>query len=86
MKEVLTVKKEQFNQLEKLEQVQYINNQLKEGYNVFCMNPQEVDEKKLDLLTWTDLARICGYDIDGIRNLYAMFKMIDNSNKNKKLN
>lgn len=34
MKEVLTVKKEQFNQLEKLEQVHYINNQLKEGYSL----------------------------------------------------
>ena len=31
-------------------------------YNVFCMNPTEVDKKKLKLLTWTDLARLCGYE------------------------
>lgn len=31
-------------------------------YNVFCENPTETDNKKLKLYTWTDLARICGYD------------------------
>jgi hypothetical protein len=31
-------------------------------YNVFCMNPEETDKKKLNLLNWTDLARLCGYD------------------------
>jgi hypothetical protein len=31
-------------------------------YNVFCSNPTETDETKLELLTWKDLARICGYD------------------------
>jgi hypothetical protein len=31
-------------------------------YNVFCENPTETDETKLELLNWTDLARICGYD------------------------
>lgn len=31
-------------------------------YNVFCANPTETDEEKLELLTWTDLARLCGYD------------------------
>lgn len=31
-------------------------------YNVFCMNPAEVDETKLDLLNWTNLAELCGYD------------------------
>lgn len=32
-------------------------------YNVFCSNPTETDETKLELLTWTDLAKLCGYDI-----------------------
>ena len=31
-------------------------------YNVFCENPTETDNKKLKLYTWTDLARICGYE------------------------
>lgn len=31
-------------------------------YNVFCMNPTEVDHTKLKLCTWTDLARLCGYE------------------------
>ncbi len=31
-------------------------------YNVFCANPTETDETKLELLTWTDMARICGYE------------------------
>lgn len=31
-------------------------------YNVFCANPNETDEKKLELYTWTDLARMCGVD------------------------
>lgn len=31
-------------------------------YNVFCMNPTEIDEKKLQLLNWNDLARLCGYE------------------------
>lgn len=31
-------------------------------YNVFCMNPKEVDKEKLELLNWTDLAELCGYD------------------------
>lgn len=31
-------------------------------YNVFCSNPTETDETKLELLNWTDLARICGYE------------------------
>lgn len=29
-------------------------------HNVFCMNPQERDHTKLQLLTWKDLARLCG--------------------------
>lgn len=29
-------------------------------YNVFCSNPTEEDPTKLELLTWTDLARMCG--------------------------
>lgn len=32
-------------------------------YNVFCSNPTETDVEKLDLLNWTDLARICDYDV-----------------------
>lgn len=31
-------------------------------HNAFCNNPTETDPKKLELLTWTDLARLCGYD------------------------
>lgn len=31
-------------------------------HNVFCENPTETDPKKLKLHTWTDLARLCGYD------------------------
>ena len=31
-------------------------------HNVFCMNPTEDDFDKLELLNWTDLARLCGYD------------------------
>ena len=31
-------------------------------YNVFCTNPTETNETKLELLNWTDLARLCGYD------------------------
>lgn len=31
-------------------------------YNVFCSNPTEVDESKLQLYTWNDLARLCGVD------------------------
>lgn len=31
-------------------------------YNIFCANPTETDKEKLELYTWTDLARICGYD------------------------
>lgn len=30
-------------------------------YNVFCANPTETDEEKLELLTWKDLAELCGY-------------------------
>lgn len=31
-------------------------------YNVFCTNPTETDEDKIIPMTWTDLARICGYE------------------------
>lgn len=31
-------------------------------HNVFCMNPTEVDESKLQLLNWKDLATLCGYN------------------------
>lgn len=31
-------------------------------YNIFCANPTEINKDKLELYTWTDLARICGYD------------------------
>lgn len=31
-------------------------------HNVFCMNPTETDHTKLQLLNWTDLAKICGYE------------------------
>ena len=30
-------------------------------YNILCSNPQETEENKLNLLTWEDMARICGY-------------------------
>ena len=31
-------------------------------YNVFCSNPTETDKDKVKPLTWTDLARLCGYE------------------------
>lgn len=31
-------------------------------HNILCANPTETDKNKLELLNWTDLARICGYD------------------------
>ena len=31
-------------------------------YNVFCSNPTETDRDKVEPLTWTDLARLCGYE------------------------
>ena len=31
-------------------------------YNVFCTNPTETDEMKLELLSWGDLAELCGYN------------------------
>jgi hypothetical protein len=31
-------------------------------YNVFCENPTEQDELKIKPLTWTELARKCGYE------------------------
>lgn len=31
-------------------------------HNVFCSNPTETNFDNLDLLNWTDLARICGYE------------------------
>lgn len=31
-------------------------------HNVFCMNPTEQDENKLQLLNWKDLATLCGYN------------------------
>lgn len=100
-------------------------------HNVFCSNPQEINEEELELLNWTDLARICGYDdkkqvtrfkkdmmnleiykgistlgmfigsnarqmicinpkiyysgndIEEVRHLYAMFKMVDNCKSSK---
>lgn len=33
-------------------------------YNIFCLNPTETDMDKLQLLKWTDLARLCGYEDD----------------------
>lgn len=33
-------------------------------YNIFCLNPTEIDRSKLELLKWTDLARLCGYEDD----------------------
>lgn len=38
-------------------------------YNIFCSNPTETDKTKLELLDWTDLARICGYNIDNASRL-----------------
>lgn len=38
-------------------------------YNVFCSNPTEIDKTKLELLDWTDLAKICGYNIDNASRL-----------------
>ena len=31
-------------------------------YNIFCSNPAETDKDKIEPLTWTDLAKECGYD------------------------
>ena len=31
-------------------------------HNVFCLNPTETDRKKLNILTWKELAEMCGYD------------------------
>ena len=31
-------------------------------YNIFCSNPTETDKDKVKPLTWTDLARLCGYE------------------------
>jgi hypothetical protein len=31
-------------------------------YNVFCSNPTETNKDKVKPLTWTDLARLCGYE------------------------
>lgn len=31
-------------------------------YNVFCENPIETDIDKIIPMTWTDLARVCGYE------------------------
>ena len=31
-------------------------------YNIFCSNPTETDKSKIEPLTWTDLARLCGYE------------------------
>ena len=31
-------------------------------HNVFCLNPTEVDRKKLNILTWKELVEMCGYD------------------------
>jgi hypothetical protein len=31
-------------------------------YNVFCENPTETDKTKIKPLTWTALARLCGYE------------------------
>ena len=38
-------------------------------YNVFCSNPAETDKTKLRLLDWTDLAEICGYNVDNASRL-----------------
>lgn len=38
-------------------------------YNVFCSNPTETDKTKLRLLDWTDLAEICGYNVDNVSRL-----------------
>lgn len=31
-------------------------------YNVFCENPTETNSSKIVPLTWTDLAKVCGYE------------------------
>lgn len=31
-------------------------------HNILCANPTETDKNKLELLNWSDVARICGYD------------------------
>lgn len=31
-------------------------------HNVLCMNPEEPDHTKLEILNWSDVARICGVD------------------------
>lgn len=31
-------------------------------HNIFCANPTETDKDKLIFYTWTDLAKLCGYD------------------------
>ena len=31
-------------------------------HNIFCANPTETDKEKLIFYTWTDLAKLCGYD------------------------
>lgn len=33
-------------------------------YNIFCSNPTETDENKVEYLNWTDLAKLCGYEDD----------------------
>ena len=35
-------------------------------WNVFCKNPEETDITKLEPLTWTDLARMCGYEVTNV--------------------
>ena len=43
-------------------------------FNILCSNPQETEESKLNLLTWEDIANICGYkDIKNFkRNILAL--------------
>lgn len=31
-------------------------------HNVLCMNPTEIDHTKLEMLNWSDVARLCGVD------------------------
>ena len=31
-------------------------------YNVFCTNPTETDEAKVNLMSWKELAELCGYN------------------------
>lgn len=38
-------------------------------YNILCANPTEIDKTKLELLDWTDLAKICGYNTDNASRL-----------------